>query len=84
VDVSQRRELNDGLFHRSSGSFELVLAPLLLALLGLWIDHKIGTTPIFTIVFAVAGLAGVVLKTYYVYRASIDAMRRDRASAGLP
>ena len=84
MDVSQRRELNDGMFHRSSGSFELVLAPLLFGLLGLWLDRMVGTTPLFTVLLAIAGLAGVVVKVYYGYRASIEAIRRDRASAGLP
>lgn len=84
MDVSQRRELSNGIFHRSSGSFELVLSPILLGLIGLWVDRRVGTTPLFTIVFVVAGLVGAVAATYYRYRAAMDAMSRERAGAGLP
>jgi F0F1-type ATP synthase assembly protein I len=76
LDVSQRRELSNDIFYRSSGSFELVLGPLLLGLFGLWIDHLAGTRPLFVILFAVLGLAGAVAKTYYGYRYAMDAARR--------
>lgn len=72
------------MFHRSSGSFELVLSPLLLGLVGLWLDHRAGTTPLFTILFAVLGVAGAIAKVYYGYRAAMDAASRERAGAGLP
>ena len=41
---------------RSSGSFELVLAPVITALLGLWLDRTIGTVPLFTVLLAVLRL----------------------------
>jgi F0F1-type ATP synthase assembly protein I len=87
LDDSQRRELSDGMFHRSSGSFELVLAPLLLGLLGLWIDRRLDTAPVLTITFAVVGVVGAVVKTYYEYRHGMamvhaaDAARRDSGQA---
>ena len=74
--------------HRSSGSFELVLAPVLLGFLGFWIDRTLGTTPFITIVLSVVGIAGAVVKTYYEYRAGMAtaARRREaaRTGAGLP
>ena len=72
------------MFHRSSGSFELVLSPLLLGFLGFWLDHTVGTTPVFTVLFAVAGLAGAIVRVYYGYRSAMEAVRRERAGAGLP
>jgi F0F1-type ATP synthase assembly protein I len=67
VDVSQRREISEQV-HHTTGSFELVLSPLLLALIGFGLDRWIGTTPLLTIVFAVAGLTGACIKMYCTYQ----------------
>lgn len=71
MDTSQRRELSQSM-HRSLGSYELVLSPLLLALLGLWLDRTIDTTPLFTILFAAVGFAGACIKIYYQYDAEMS------------
>jgi len=55
-------------FRRSSGGFDLVLGPVLMALVGLWIDSLVGTTPIIAIVFLVGGSVGAVFKVYYEYQ----------------
>lgn len=57
------RQLN-----RSHGSFELALAPVILGLLGLWLDRTIGTTPMFLVLFTVLGFAGAGVKIYFTYR----------------
>lgn len=67
MDVSQRRELSEQM-HRTTGGFELVFSPLLLALVGYGLDRLLGTLPVFTIIFAVVGLAGAVVKLYFTYR----------------
>jgi hypothetical protein len=77
LDDSQRRELNDSMY-RSSGSFELLLAPVLFGLLGLWVDSRVDTRPLFTVVFAVLAFSGAFLRQYYGYRyamAQADAER---------
>jgi F0F1-type ATP synthase assembly protein I len=71
VTDSPQRELTQSM-HRSTGSYELVLSPLLLALLGLLIDHWLGTTPIITVICAVVGLGGAVTKLYIGYRTEMD------------
>jgi hypothetical protein len=65
--------------NRSAGSYELVFGPLLLALVGYGIDRWLGTTPILTIMAAVIGLAGAVIKLYYSY-----AHEMDQHDAGAP
>ncbi len=67
VDASQRRELNKGLDDGFSQSFELVLTPLLFALVGYAADRALGTTPVLTIAMGLLALVGVVVKIYYVY-----------------
>jgi F0F1-type ATP synthase assembly protein I len=87
LNDSQRRELSNDIFHRSTGSFELVLSPLILGFLGFLLDRAIGTVPIFTIVFAVAAMGGAAARVYYGYRyamrqlAQLQQAAREPASA---
>jgi F0F1-type ATP synthase assembly protein I len=71
VDRSQRRELTQQM-QRSTGSYELVFSTLILALIGFGLDRWLGTTPILTIVFAVLGLIGAVVKLVYGYQAEMQ------------
>lgn len=72
---STRREMTRSL-HRSHGSFELALAPAILALLGLWLDRTIGTVPLFTLLLAMVGIAGAFAKIYYQYRNSMSELEQ--------
>lgn len=58
--------------NRSAGGYELVFSPLILALIGFGIDKLFGTVPVFTVLFAVLGLIGVVVKIYFNYRAEME------------
>ncbi|CAB4346672.1 MAG: AtpZ/AtpI family protein [Actinobacteria bacterium] len=69
--VSQRREITEQM-NRSAGGYELVFSPLILALIGFGIDKLFGTVPVFTVLFAVLGLIGVVVKIYFNYRAEMQ------------
>ena len=61
-------ELTEGLM-RSAGSFELVMSSVVFALLGWFVDGRLGTTPLFTTVGVVLGFAGATISLYYRYRA---------------
>lgn len=78
MDTSQRRDLTQQM-HRTTGSYELVLSPLLLALIGFWLDHVFDTLPWLTIIFAVVGLSGAVIKLYYGYRTEMEAHEAEGA-----
>ncbi|MBK6671890.1 MAG: AtpZ/AtpI family protein [Actinobacteria bacterium] len=55
----------------------------MLALLGLWLDRTIGTVPLFTLLFALVGIAGSFAKIYYQYRnsmAELDESARGSAT----
>ncbi len=69
--VSQRREITEQM-NRSAGGYELVFSPLILALIGFGIDKLFGTVPVFTVLFAVLGLIGVVVKIYFNYRTEMQ------------
>jgi F0F1-type ATP synthase assembly protein I len=51
-----------------AASYEFVASPVVLALLGLWLDKTVGTTPLFCVIGAVLGLVGATIKLYYGYR----------------
>lgn len=76
ADADPRTDLTESL-HRSTVSYELAFAPVVMALLGLWLDKSVGTTPLFTILFAVVGLAGASIKAYYTYGRDMDRLRAD-------
>lgn len=69
---------------RSTGSFELVLGPVLMALLGLAVDGWLGTRPLFTLLFTVWGAIGAAVSIYYRYRHQVQATAQLRPSAADP
>ncbi|MCU0309626.1 MAG: AtpZ/AtpI family protein [Acidimicrobiales bacterium] len=72
MDVSQRREVSQQMY-RQAGGWELALSPVLFALIGYGLDRLFGTVPVITIVFAVLGLVGAVVRLYYGYDAEMKA-----------
>lgn len=84
MDLNQKREFSDGLFNQSYGSFDLVLAPVLLALIGLGLDRLLAITPVLTVAFTLIGMVGAFAKLFYTYRAAMDQHHAKRAGAGLP
>ena len=79
MDASQQRDLHDAIW-RSSGGFDLVLAPVLLALIGLWIDTSAGTRPLFMLGFLAFGAVGAVLKVYYDYQRGMELAAAEAAA----
>jgi F0F1-type ATP synthase assembly protein I len=87
ADTNQSTETSSAgeatrLLNRSHGSFELALAPALMAAFGFWLDRAIDTVPVFTLVLAVLGIAGAAAKLYYQYRYNMAEAERDGAWVG--
>jgi F0F1-type ATP synthase assembly protein I len=71
--------------HRSAGSFELVLGPVIMALLGLLLDGVFGTRPLLTVLFTIWGALGAGVSIYFRYRhqfanATAESAARRRAT----
>lgn len=77
---ADKREINRQLGD-SHGSYELVVSPVILGLLGWWIDGRAGTGPWFLIVFAVFGVTGAVTKIYLEYRRRMDVVAAEARAA---
>lgn len=82
MERNAQRELHAA-FWRSSGGFDLVLGPVIMSLGGLWLDGRLGTTPVFTIGLLLFGAAGAATKVYYDWKRGMDAAadERDRVLA---
>lgn len=82
MERSAQRDLHEALW-RSHGGFDLVLAPVLLALVGLWLDGMLGITPLLTLTLLLFGAVGAVVKVYYDWKRGMAAAvaERDRLLA---
>jgi len=69
-------------FGKHGGGIELALASVVFGLLGLWIDSKMGTTPILFIGFFIFGFLGSAFSVYYLFKeemAAHDAVNERRS-----
>lgn len=64
----------------SSGSYELVLSGVIFGLFGWWLDGRLGTSPVFVIVFSVLGVVGASLSVYYRYKYRIAQIQAETAA----
>jgi len=62
TSVSGSSQLGDGFVK----AFEMVLTPIVFALVGVVLDYKFNTAPILTLVFLFFGVLGMVIKLWYV------------------
>lgn len=77
MDTEQRGELTTDL-RRSTGSYELALAPVIFGLLGFLVDRAVGLTPVITIAAALFAFCGVATRLWYSY----DREMRSHEEAG--
>lgn len=64
VEKNKKRNENP---KSSMHSFELVLTVIIFFLLGRLLDSQLDTTPLFTLIFGVVGVAGSFASAYYRY-----------------
>jgi F0F1-type ATP synthase assembly protein I len=75
VPAGERRDQRDtysGFSNALSHAFELVVTTLIFVLLGLWLDGRAGTRPLFTAVFGLLAVIGLGVRAYYTYKADMD------------
>lgn len=79
-DPSAAPQRTDLRLAETSGSYELVLSAVIFGLVGLLIDRRIGTTPLFLLVFTIAGLVGAAASLYYRYKYRIAQLQEESAA----
>jgi F0F1-type ATP synthase assembly protein I len=65
--VREKNGYGDGL----TQALTLVVSPVLFGLLGAFIDHLLGTGPVFLLVLGFVGVLGSCVTAYYEYEARI-------------
>ena len=78
MDLKARQEMNQGFGNALALAVEMVMTPMLFALLGWALDRWLGTGPVFLILLALFGAVGMALKTYYAY---VEKMRQHEQEA---
>lgn len=76
MDLSQRRELNNGAGEALARAFELVLSPVIFGGIGWAIDSRIGTFPLITLALFVFVLGYLFWRQFRSYDL---AMRKEEA-----
>jgi F0F1-type ATP synthase assembly protein I len=76
-DLSAKRELSHGFGNALNAAVELVVTPVLMALIGWGRDSWLGTTPLFIVVLAAFTLGYVVWKQLRIYSGAMDQHQQD-------
>jgi F0F1-type ATP synthase assembly protein I len=77
VPAGERRDQRDswhGFSNALSRSFEMVATTVVFVLFGLFVDDRIGTRPLFTVVLGLLAVIGLGVRAYYTY---MDQVSRD-------
>jgi F0F1-type ATP synthase assembly protein I len=73
LDLLARRELNNGFGESLAKAFELVVTPGIFGFLGWLLDHRVGTTPLFTLLFTLIVFGYVCWKLWGSYERQMQA-----------
>ena len=76
--VGQNRALYQNASDGYTLAFELVLTPLLMALLGHFVDRAVGTGVLVALSFGVIGLLGVSYRAYVAYTARMKQLAEGK------
>ena len=75
VPAGEHRDQRDtwhGFSNALSHAFEIAAITAIFALIGVWIDHRLGTRPAFMIVLTLFAVVGVGLRAYLTYTHQIE------------
>jgi F0F1-type ATP synthase assembly protein I len=73
VDLLAKRELNNGFGESLAKAFELVVTPGIFGFLGWLLDHKVDTTPLFTLMFTLIVFGYLCWKLWGSYERQMQA-----------
>ena len=82
MDILAKRELNNGFGESLAKAFELVVTPGIFGFFGWLLDHKVGTTPLFTLVFTLLVFGYVSWKLWGSYERQMQAHESRLGAAG--
>lgn len=71
MDSRERRDLYNGFGNTLARAFELVVTPLLFGLVGVLVDRRTGTGPLFALLLGAFAVLGMGVRSYYGYEAAM-------------
>ena len=77
LNLSERRELNNGFGEALSRAFDLAVTPAIFGVAGYLLDRKLDVVPLFTLVFSLFVLSYLLWKYWKVYEAEM--VRHEQA-----
>jgi hypothetical protein len=76
--LADHQALYNGFGNALAQAVEFAGTPLIFFLVGLWLDHRFGTAPVFEITLFIVALIGVSTSAYYRYKAAMDEAEKDK------
>ena len=76
--LADHQALYNGFGNALAQAVEFVGAPLIFFLVGLWLDHRLGTAPLCAVVLFVLAIVGVSVSAYYRYKAAMDEAEKGK------
>ena len=73
-----QRSMYSGFSNALARAVELVGTTLLCVLLGLWIDNRLGTKPIFTVALGLLAILAQGIVAYYRYKAEVTSEEGEK------
>jgi len=70
--LADHQALYNGFGNALGQAVEFAGVPVIFFLVGLWLDHKFGTAPVFAVALFVLAVVGVSVSAYYRYKAAMD------------
>ncbi|MEO6120733.1 MAG: AtpZ/AtpI family protein [Acidimicrobiales bacterium] len=84
MEVRDRRDLYNGFGDTLARAFEMVVTPMLFGLGGWFLDRRLGTIPLFSLVLGLVALVGIMVRMYYAYQADMERHQREAPWARRP
>ena len=76
--LADHQALYSGFSNALGQGVEFAGVPAIFFLLGLWLDHRFGTAPVFAVVLFVMAVVGVSVSAYYRYKAAMDEAEKGK------
>ena len=83
VEPNDRRETWQGFGDGLSQAVEMAVTPVLFALIGVFLDRRLGTGPLLAVGLAIFAMVGNFVKAYYVYQFKLK-QEEERRPWGTP
>jgi hypothetical protein len=76
--LADHQALYNGFGNALAQGVEFAGVPVIFFLVGLWLDHRLGTAPLFALTLFILAIVGVSTSAYYRYKNAIEEAEKDK------